>query len=97
MAVRRLLAVIGSFLSGALLGYYAGFWGPVFVGFLLGDDPIHQGSYSRWIDALMIILPTLSATIMAILVWKGCWPLGLKILRWVALAAGGWFFLLELI
>lgn len=83
----RLFVVSASALSGIVLGFLIAFWGPVLVGLLRGEDPIHQSAYSRWIDALSIALPIIFATILALLSWHGRWPIGLRIIRWLALVA----------
>jgi hypothetical protein len=85
-----------SVLSGAVLGYALGIYGPLGVGIMRGENPIHRGHYGDWIEVLIIVAPILVGGTLGVLSWFD----RLRLLRitahFLAVVVIGWFLFLTL-
>ena len=76
--------------SGVVVGVTAGFYGPFLFAAMWDQNPFHVGNYSDWIISLMVALPVLGGTSLAVLAWRDRWPIGLRAVRWLALIIVFW-------
>lgn len=66
---RKVLSAVCSFASGAVVGFVVGFYAPVVVALIRGEDPIHRGHYFDWIEISIVVGPILIGGIFAALAW----------------------------
>jgi len=88
--VPRWCTIVLSTLSGIVVGVTAGFYGPFLLAAMQDQNPFHVGSYGDWIISLMIALPVIGGASLAVLAWRNRWPIGLRVLRWLALVIICW-------
>jgi hypothetical protein len=68
---RRILQTALSIVSGAVVGFNLGFYGPWLVAMVRNDDPIHRGHYVEWGQTLAVIVPIALAGSLGLLAWYG--------------------------
>ncbi len=72
-------------LAGVGLGVAAALWGPLLVALVVSHDPIHSGPYLEAMQVLLLLLPILAGSLLAILVIKKIHYRGERVFTWIGL------------